>query len=210
MVNLKKLRIRVSGPLPYKFRKIVRQAITVTLLEGLNRVTMQELGTKNFRKIWKLVYVSYYGFYIIASDTTEYKYACIAYWNNHGTGPHIIPGPERRKFNNNPKNVENRKFLMFKADPKYVKKTKTFSENIAFVKKIEGVDCVFTLMVHHPGIKEKRFIEKIIFDGMSNLKVFNIVENYLDYKNVDNITQFKIFDKLRHYKYKYVERLSQN
>ena len=182
MVNLKKLKVKITGAIPTRFRDTVEDAIYQTFLRKMDEATIDSMSL-NYGGIWSITYDSYYGFYIEAKNTKDTEYGSIVYWNNSGTKPKTI--------------YAKKKFMVFERDEDYnYEKHKPIEGNQSFIKKIDGVDMVFTKIVNHPGIVAKRFIEEVLDDPVTNFEMFNIINDNLEKRKIKEKIQFKIFDKI--------------
>lgn len=167
MVNLEKFSIRITRPIPDKFRNIVREAIEDTFLRILILYTHYFRGIDS-KKLWKVVYIPWNGFFIQAHDSSEYRYAAVVNWLNYGTEPHFIP--KMNKFQKMISGRIKKKFLVFPDRGDYLEQTH-IKGNQAFKK--DGF--IYSLIVFHPGIHAKRFVEEIIEDDYINNKFYDII-----------------------------------
>jgi hypothetical protein len=193
MVNLKKLKIRVTGGIPNRFRDVVESAIYQTFVRELNKSTLRNMSVQ-YEYEWKVEYEHGRGFNIISNDTETVPYGSIMYWNNYGANPHTIK-PVRCAFLKFPANPN------FEPDP-----LKKKNGNKTFVLKIDGIDYVFTKIVNHPGIRAKLFIDNIINDKDVQFKMLKILSEELDERKIKDTVQLRLLKQLDD-KFRYVEGL---
>jgi len=182
MVNLKGFKIRITGTIPPKHREAVEDAIGDTFLFYLIGSTAYFKGISS-KKLWKIVYIPWNGFFIQASDTINKNYASIVNWINYGTQEHFIPG--FKKFQKMIHGRIKKKFLVFPERRDYIKQEHIVG-NQTFVR--DGF--VYTLIVNHPGIEAKRFIEEIIENTYLNNEFYNLVENEIDIEEIEDYIDF--------------------
>jgi hypothetical protein len=199
MVNLKKLKIRVTGGIPNRFRDVVESAIYQTFVRELNKSTLRNMSVQ-YEYEWKVEYEHGRGFNIISNDTETVPYGSIMYWNNYGTaGSKNIKGGYIT-----PKHCT---FLKFPAYPGFIPdEAKKIPGNISFVLKIDGIDYVFTKMSRHPGIKAKWFIDTVLENKALQYEIFNIINEELDNRKIKESVQSKLLKQLDD-KFRYVEGL---
>jgi hypothetical protein len=196
MVNLSTFKIRITGTIPKRFRELVEDAIYDTFYQHLIDYT-KSFESIDSKKLWKVEYEPWHGFVIEASDTKKKNYAQIIKWINYGAQSHFIQGigsaihldkVGREVFVLNRNKL---KFLCFDDVPRKHRMAK-ISGNIVF--KENGK--IFALVVEHPGIEAKRFVENIIENSsLNNAFLFQIIENNA-YNDLSFDEQRKLFKKL--------------
>ena len=189
MVNLNKFKIRITGPIPFRFRQMVEDAISETFLQQLIYSTDYFKGVVS-RNLWKVEYQPWYGFIIYAQNTKGREYAHIVSWLNYGTKAHMIPNKvdfERMKKGRIPK-----RFLVFPDTGIIKRNKKTIEGNESFV--VGGN--VYALAVNHPGIIAKHFIEDVILENNElDNKFYDIIEKNERFKKMNLMNQLSLFSK---------------
>lgn len=171
MVNLSDLRIRITGPIPRRFRYYVEDEIYDTFVNRLYEMSIFSDAIENY--VFKIEYYPWKGFYITISDSVEKPYAHIAMWTNDGTKGKKIITPKHSNW------------LVFKQEIPFKPKTNfKIPGNEAFSVLINGTPHIFAKAVHHPGIEAKNFFYDIIEDEELNKRLINAV--------VDNLRKSKM------------------
>ena len=188
MVNLNVFKIRITSTFPSKYRDSIRESIEDTFLQALINYTHYFRGISS-KKLWKLIYIPWNGFYIQAEDTKTKNYASIVNWINYGTSKHFIP--DFSKFQKMIDGRIEKKFLIFPERKDY-KQHEKIKGNQTFVQ--DGF--VFTLIVQHPGIEAKRFVESIIEDIGLNNNFYRLIDKDLNLENMELEEYLKFLNKI--------------
>lgn len=188
MINLKVFKVRLTRPIPRKFREVVEDAIWETYLQKIMNATftfhdiikkseMRDkktslFGSKRYdsessaRHAWRVVYQPWYGFVLKVNDTFRKPYAHIVNWINYGTESKGKIMAKRSKF------------MIFPEDPNFVydknRKGTGIPGNISFTYK----GFVFTKFVRHKGVREKRFVEDVVEDVMVYNNFYHLVSEH--------------------------------
>ncbi len=175
-----------------KFKKMVREAIEDTyLLEFENQSVEVEYDSDSNHKHlgvyekWKVVYRSNSGFYIKITDSGNNKYALIADYVDRGTKEHIIPN--KKDYWDMISGMKPLKYLKFPM--RYNKKQASkLDYDIPINKTFIRDGFVYTLAVVHPGIKARKYVDRIMSDSYISDrfieilfdKDFDLTVKYLD------------------------------
>jgi hypothetical protein len=187
MVNLNKFKIKITATIPRKFRKVVEDAISDSFLLSLDYATDFFDGISS-SKLWKLEYEPWNGFVIYAEDNKNKEYASIVKWLNYGTTKHLISSMGKFKTKSDftafmSTNKKSLRFLVF-PDRGTTKKGEHIEGNIVFKK--DGN--IYALIVEHPGIMAKRFVEDSILEN-----------DYVENRFYEQVKNSKIFSDSDYY-----------